>query len=332
MKKKKKKIESISSEQDNLENSSLLQKREDFRLHAKNIIVNIFKNLFNNKLYLFSFIIVMLFFGYTIYNKINSSEGLYFSKASNSSGTEVSTTVDSNLSNSTSEVDISDYVGIYSREINLNEDITLSNSCTIDSYELVYRIKRDKSITKYFYSECFGTIKLWSDTLSYDDSSNTKYLSANDINFLLASGSIKEVDGETYIEDDDITSLKEKTLLKNVSLDVYGNNFIFLTVTNIIQVKGNTVNFNLNSKYMNNGGSLEKYIYKNDNTYKFIIFSNGEDNNCYDNNKSNSELYSIYEITFDKDKEEFGEAKKIITRTYSDGCDNLEEDLATLES
>ena len=251
------------------------------------------------------------------------------------------------------EVDVSDYIGIYSREVKLTEPITLNETCKIESYKFLYQVKKDKTITKYFMNDCAGTIKMWSDKASYVSSGGAKYISANKISYLFSPTSMKEVDGETYNIDNSITTIKENTNKDN-EVYFYDDNIVIKDKTNLVLLKGNTVLYNLNSNYIafgninnytrldftitaNNGGNVETRVYKAGatNQFNFIVFSNNDSkNNCYtefNEDDEDSLVYTIYSIKYNTSSNNFDEAKKILSRNKSEKCDNYEDDLKNLE-
>ncbi|MBQ4031265.1 MAG: hypothetical protein II625_05885, partial [Bacilli bacterium] len=66
-------------------------------------------------------------------------------------------------------------------------------------------------------------------------------------------------------------------------------------------------------------------------SYKFIVFSNGENLNCYDNNTDDDLVYKIYSISYDKDKMSFSSPTELVSRNKSDGCTNWKADLELLK-
>ncbi len=302
-----------------------------------------------DKVYFFSFIITIAFLGIFSFNKLKETEG-YYDKKENSATSEkgVTPTVDTNLNNNTSEneenkekeeeLDISTYVGIYSRDITMSSPVVLSDTCSISSYKLVYQIKKDKSITKYLINDCLGTIKIWDDDLVYVESSGAKYISANGINYLFSATNMREVDGETYKKDDSIESLKVNQKLKNVDISFDNDNILLMTNSDLILLKGNVIVYQLSENYENNGGNLDKLVYKDSGmTYRFIVFNNKEDKVCYTEEEiaatdfADGDLYKIYSIKYNSEKENFDSAEELVSRVKSAGCDVYEEDLKLLE-
>ena len=294
------------------------------------------ERLRTDKMFLLSFFITLIFLCALSYRTLKNSESSYpgiFKNIMKTSEQSSSNDSDSKSSVHVNEtLDISDKVGVYSREVNLTDKLVLSDSCSIDTYKYVYQIKKDKTITKYLYNSCLGAIKVWEDKLDYVSIGDTKYIGTNDVHFLFSGTSMREVDGDTYKIDDDITSIREKDNVKNLQISFIDNSVIFSTYTNIILMRGNTILYNLNKEYTNNGGKLDRYVYQTDDeNYKFIVFSNGENLNCYDNENGESLVYTIYSISYDKEKMTFNSPKELISRNKSDGCDNWKADLALLK-
>ena len=259
-----------------------------------------------------------------------------FSFSTENNDGDVSASVDSNLNNKTtdSDIDVSDYVGIYSREVTLSEPVKLSDSCTLNNYKVVYQIKKNKSIAKYIYNDCLGTIKLWDGTLAYVSSGGARYISANNTNYLFATNTMKEVDGETYTIDDDINSIREKTNVKNIDITFDDSNIIIMTYDNLYLISGGTVSIKLGVEYNNNGGDLDKRIYKSSTKYKynFIVFSNGDAKNCYDETIVEDKLlYTIYSVKYNSTDKKFGTVKKVVSRNVNDLCTNYDDDIELLK-
>ena len=112
----------------------------------------VFKRMKEDKLYLLSFIVTIIFFVFFGLYNISESEGLYNSKKDKNEITsnkveskdEVKVPVDSG-----NELDIKDYIGIYSKEVILDVPLVINDKCSISSYKLAYQIIKDKSIRKY---------------------------------------------------------------------------------------------------------------------------------------------------------------------------------------
>ncbi len=299
----------------------------------------IIKRFKEDKLYFMSFVITVLFIAVFSLYKVYDAEGLYTHKKNNDEVTDTNVTPSVSPSVDVNEtLDVTDYVGIYSREIILDNPVELSDTCTITSYSIVYQIKKDKSISKYFMNDCLGNYLMWKDELSYVSTGGARYISANNVNYLFSASNMKEVDGDAYKLNQDISSIKESKKYKNVDL-VFDNNYLILmSYDNLYLINENKIDFELNNEYKNNGGSLKQRVYSSNEQgfYKFIVFSNDEKMNCYNNEIMDSvdfvdgNLYTIYTIKYDFTEHKFGDALKKVTRNKSDGCDNYDDDLSFL--
>ncbi len=297
------------------------------------------KKLKEDKLYAISFVITVLFITIFPYYKVRDGESFYKVHKDNTITEEVIPTVDTTLNKESVELDVSQYVGIYSKEYLLDQSIMLNDTCKLDKYKMIYQIKKDKKITKYLYNECLGTIKVWDDELKYVNDGGARYINAHKISFLFSNKSLKEVDGETYKLDENFNDIKENIKNKNYSISFSESdlNIMLMTNDNLINIISNKVSFNLKDKYTNNGGNLDTLVYKyDDKFYKFIIFNNGEEKNCYNdleingNNFIDGESYNIYGITFDFNSGRYYDVSLLTTRKKSDGCDLFVKDLEDL--
>ena len=293
-----------------------------------------------DKLYLLSFLITVAFFAVFSLYKVHDAEGLYNHKKEDTKTTEnnVTPTVKEDLTVD-DNLDVSDYVGIYSREVILDSPIVLSDTCSITTYKLVYQIKKDKSIAKYFMNDCLGTTLIWSDTLAYVSTGGARYISANDVNYLFSASNMKEVDGDAYKLDSDISSIKVNKKYKKVEISFDEDRIVLMSYDNLFLLHDNKIEFELNSEYPNNGGDLEQRVFKSetDDTYNFVVFSNEEEKSCYstsdiaDATFVDGTLYKMYSIKYDSDNNKFEKAKEIVSRDKSAGCDVLNDDLAALK-
>ena len=141
------------------------------------------ERLRTDKFFLLSFLITLAFLGYISYQRLKNSQGSYYNLIKQMVNEEDSDKDKNSNSNVVvdEELIVTDYVGVYSREIALTDSIKLSNSCTLDSYKVVYQVKKDRSINKFFFNECLGVFKLWSGKLDYVYVSGTKYIGTEDL-------------------------------------------------------------------------------------------------------------------------------------------------------
>ena len=294
------------------------------------------ERLRTDKMFLISFLITLFFLSFIAYRGLRDSKSSYpgfVSKFINSDSDDKTTNDDNKPAVVVDEeLDITDKVGLYSREITINESIRLSDSCSFESYKYIYQIKKDKTITKYLFNECLGVITIWSDKLDYITIGDTKYIGTEEYHFLFSGTSMKEADGDTYKMDDSITSIREKNYIKDLNVDFVDNSIIFTNNTNLILLRGNSVLFDLNKEYPSNGGNLDQSVYRlKDSYYKFIVFSNNEPLNCYEESESDELIYKIYSISYDKEKMSFKKPEEIVTRSRNDGCGFWKEDLKLLK-
>ena len=304
------------------------QEKEERRERRHKLIRSFTTNLLENKKYLLSFLITFVFLGIVLFNQL--SQEVDKVRIANDIEEEVVETINKG-EKLEEKVDVTNYVGIYSRTINLQEEINI-NTCTMSSYKIIYQIESNRKITKYLISDCLGTIKLYESTLSYYDNGGARYIGTELNNFIFGTNSMKEVDGETYKIDQDITRLQERTIDKNIDIDYPDNNIIIATNDNLYLIKESVIIFKITEDYQNKGGNLTKRVYKTDNySYKFIVFSNEEQISCYDNEDSDELLYTIYKVSYNKDSKEFSKINSIITRNKNAGCNTYKEDLEVLK-
>ena len=275
-----------------------------------------------------SFLITFAFLGILFYKKVSIEVDKV--RIANDIEEDVAEPV-SVIEKLSDELDVSNYVGIYSRTINLQEEVKL-NTCTMTSYKLLYKIEKNKKITKYFQSDCLGTIEMYSSTLSYYNNGGARYIGTERNNFIFGTNSMKEVDGETYKIEEGTNKISERLIDKNIETYFPDNTIIIVTNDNIISIKESLISFRIPEDYNSTGGGLTKRFYGNNNyTFRFIVFNNTENVSCYDNEESEDLLYTIYQVTYNKEDKEFGSIKQIVTRTKNAGCTIYKEDLETLK-
>lgn len=285
----------------------------------------------SDKLYMFSFIITVLFLvAFSLYN-IYESEGLY--KASKKEEIKV------DVVDVTDELDISDYVGYYSKEYILNRDVFYNESCSFDSYKIVYRVKSDNKILKYFVNDCVGNVLIFSDNLSYLDDGTAKYVYANGQNYLFSATGMREIDGESYSLDDTIKSLKHDQNYGSSTINFVDDNIIVSSVDNLYLLSRNKVEYVLSDNYILNSIFLDKSVYvadEEDYTYKFIVFDENIDAACYDEDNLlsdsfvDSRSYTIYSISYNEKNGSFDDVKEVVSRNKSSGCTVFNNDLDSI--
>lgn len=340
----------LTQVQDEINKELLKEKKEKEKKQKSNVTYLFFRaficKLKEDKIYFFSFLVTLVFLGLFSFHKLQETEGYYDKKKDTvSSENNVTPSVDVDLnktganSSSADELDVSDYVGIYSREVVMSSPVVLSDTCSISSYKIIYQIKKDKTITKYLVNDCVGTLKIWSDTLRYVSNGGARYISSHSINYLFSATNMKEVDGETYKIDDEISTIKVNQKMQNVDITFYDSNIVFATNDDLFLVKGNTILYQLKEHYMNKGDQVEKFVYKSatKNVYKFIVFSDDDGKTCYTTSEIEDESftdgvsYKIYSIKYNSETGAFDTEKEIVSRMKSAGCDVYEEDLEVLK-
>ncbi len=333
-------------------NEELIKEKKEQEKEKKNnpsylFLTFFIKRLKEDKLYLFSFIITLVFLGIFSFKKLQSTDGYYDRKNDtkvndNAVVPTVNTDLNQDDKNNTQisdELDITDYIGIYSKEITMSSPVVINNTCSITSYKLVYQIKKDKSIIKYFMNDCAGTIKIWEDKLNYVSSGGARYISANNINYLFSSNNMKEVDGDTYKVDDEVNVIKINKKINDLNLYFLDSNVVLVTNTDLISIKGSSINYQLSQKYEVNRNVLDKIVYESStkNQFKFIIFNKEETKTCYDSEElvgdefKDDLMYKIYLIKYDEETQTLSEEKEIISRNKTDGCEKYKDDLENLK-
>ena len=326
------------------EDAKEVDKREQVRKAIREsgfarFLRNFFYTLVHSKKYMLSFILTIFFFCSFFMRVTNNSEGFFqrLENDSNKKDNTVEPTVDDDINSNkqvTDILDISDYVGVYSREVTLSEKVELNDSCSISRYKVVYKINKDKTIYKYFYNDCVGVIKIWNDTLKYNTINNVRYISTDNTNYLFSNSGIKEIDGETYRVDSDLDGIREKNNINGLKILFYDTSAVFMEQKNLVIIKGNSVVLNYKEQYKNNGGKLDSYVYqsKTDGKFNFIVFSNEEALNCYEAYEESNEkdLYKIYSISYNKDNKSFNNPVIEVERKINEGCQNFDEDMKIL--
>ena len=264
-----------------------------------------FKKLYENKLYLISFIITIFVLGYGAFMGLKSSDGLITKR------NKKQLLIIEQLEKAKSAND-----GYYSHNVTLNEKIDIG-TCSVDSYDIIYEVK-EGVFTKYFSNTCLGVVKLGEE----------QNITVKNFSFT--------VNNYTYDKDTNVTSLIESSN-SSVNLYFYPNSIILLSDDNLILLNNNKVSYVSNKKYKNNGGNLSKRYYessKEKDTFNYIVFYNGEEVACYDDvDKANDgdKLYEIYQIRFNTAFDKFDDPKLLISRTKGEYCINYENDIGILK-
>lgn len=307
-----------------------VEKEEKIEKKKKNnnLMIRFFENLREDKIYSIALIITIVFFSTMYLSKVKEADGII--KKQNSNQTQNTTEIQEIEKE---ELDISDYVGIYSREVKLEEKLTINNTCQIDSYKYVYQIKKDNTINKYYYNTCVGSLLISSEKLDYFYDGNSKYIATDTTNYAFGTNQLVENSKTKYTIDEELFSIKELKKLSDVELYFYGNNIVYLTNNNLISTLETKITFNANKEYKSTSGNIEKRFSssKSKYTFNFITFNTEDGKACYEDSDLEENAYTIYSIRFDVNSNNFLEAKEIVARSKSDGCEYYETDLAKLK-
>ena len=299
--------------------------------------VHFIKRLKTDKFYLFSFIITLIFLCIVGTVKVKQSDGVLYKKDNKTP--EVTNSNDTTLTPADETkkevVDVTDYVGTYSKEFILDNVINFGENCSVDTYKYIYQIQADGKITKYFYNSCIGTIKIWEDTFKYNNANGARYIGTSNMNFTFSTNKIKEVDGSTFKIDKEISTIKESKNIDEIDISFYGNSTVIMTNTNLLVINNDKVSSPIGEEYNNNGGNLTQRFYKSSNEYQynFIVFNKTVEDVCDASNTDdeNELVYTTYSIRFDSGSDNFLEPKKVVSRTKSDSCKNYKKDIANLK-
>lgn len=301
---------------------NIVNDMKNMKTNSKNIILVFFNYLKADRMYFLTFLITLTFLGF------NFTKNVDF----NVEDKKIDSLVHAVDAPEEKELNILDYVGIYSTDVKLDVPIKLNDVCILDSYKIVYQIKRDNTISKYFYNSCIGSYLITNESLDYIYNGTSKFIGTEYHSYLFGTNSIRETDGFTYYIDDDLFSIKENVKFDDIELQFYGDSIIFVTNDDLILNNGNNI-YSVSSNYTSNGGNLNKrfYVSKNKHQFNFIVFNNFDAVSCSSDIATDEIGYTIYSIRYDVNSNNFLEAKEVVSRTKSDGCLNYLEDLKKLE-
>lgn len=292
------------------------------------------KRCLSDKLYIICFTITILFFLIIASNKIQRNNTTSVNAPKDAAVKEIAPI---NNGEEIIELDISDYVGVYSRTITMNKPIYINAFCTIESYKYIYQIKSDKTINKYYYNSCIGSILIKSDKLNYVTYSGSRYIGTEEMNFAFEPNILKEVDGYIYKIDEDIVVIKEDKRLDDVNLDFYADNIVITTKNNLYLVQEKDLKYELNDEYLNTFYPIDKTVYKSNIKYQYNFITYKEESNdyCYtfteeNENTKNDIVYYIYSVRYDVNTNKFMDIKEVIARTKEESCSNYNKDLNLL--
>ena len=317
----------LDTSKDVLDLKNILSKKKNYKIL---VLDSFIKRLKEDKLYLISFIITILAITIFSSNKVRDANGMFNSnKNNNEVKEEVNEKIDEKL-------DVTNYVGTYVKSIKLEKSFAYEDNCEITKYDLVYQIKSDNSINKYFNSECTGNVLIDSDTLGYVMALNTKNIGTTSNIYLFNNNKLNEIDGYTYTKnnkyeiDEDINSLSSTNLIfHRDKFIIYGANYLYF-------INGEEIE----TEIVNSNSLLSKSIFRVGTTsdFKYIVYDKEETTTCYvpslviEVGFEDKESYSIYSISYDESISSFTEPKREVVRKRSDTCDTLNDDLASLSS
>lgn len=314
-------------------------KKED---SSKTIFIRAFwHKIISDKFYFVSFIITISAFFLLSSNKVREAKGIIEEEAfvaieeSVVTETKTPSTNDNILKNPLQEtVSLTEYVGMYSKTVSLENPLNINNICSISEYKIIYQVTKENNIKKIFYNECLGSVELWQQEAEYKNDGSTRYISANNILFKFTNNNLKEIKEDnniTYEKEENLLNLTIGLNLNDINMYFYGENIIFLENNDLILLSDGKIKYKVSDKYINHGGNLQNRVFKAKDQYefRFIVFENNETKNCYNENEYHLEgpLYTIYSIKYNPETENMSEAQKVVSRLTTNSCQYLEEDL-----
>lgn len=333
MAKKKNKIVEENVKSESIKNTDDIKDMMPKKKAYKVLLVSSFlKQLKEDKLYFMCFLITLIAFFAFSANKVNNGDGIFPSapnvtdKSSNKE--EVNNLLDDKLN-------IKKYVGTYVKTYKLKKSIKYSDSCSIKEYDFVYMIDKDSSITKYFYTECLGSLLISKDTLSYVKTENTKNIGTKTDIFVFKDSKLTHMGGYTYKLNNDYVLDTENKNNDEFSLILYDGKFILHTLNNLYLISGKEVE----SQIINKNTLLDRSMFrvKDTSEFKYVVYEEDESQTCYIDSLINGpgfedkNNYYIYSVKFDEETLSFSEPFIETARKRSDSCKTLEEDLAALK-
>ncbi len=310
----------IDTNNDVLDIKKILPKRKSYKL----LVISAFlQKLKEDKLYLICCIITIVSFFTFSLNKVKEAEGAFKNNVVINNGTVNETLED--------KLDVSKYVGIYTKSYKLKNNIKYDSSCEISSYDLVYEIKSDNTINRYIVNECFGTVLINSDTLGYVKGENTRNIGTKSLIYVFKDDKLTELDGLTYTKNNKYELSTEVKDINSSNLIFINSKFILHNPNELYLVNGKDIETNIVTSKI-----LAKSIFRVGNSFnfKYIVYSEGETEVCYEPYHiaevgfEDKESYKIYSLEFDQENLSFKESALLKTRKRSDGCSQLNDDLA----
>lgn len=322
----KKDIENVKlDKQEVLDIKKELPKRKNYRVLVLSSFINQLKE---DKLYLICFIITIIFFGIFSFDKVRDGSGIF-----SSNDAIESTKKENNLLEE--KLDMTKYVGIYVKNYRLNKTIKINDKCEFKTYDYIYQVNKNNKINKYMYNECLGTVLIYSDTLGYVKSENSKNIGSKSFIYVFKDNKLTELDGLTYTKnisykiDDDILDLKDTKLI------FHGDKFILDNVKELYLINGKEIETEIVTDSL-----LSKSVFriKDSSNFKYIDYMEGETQTCYVKSTTqevgfeDKNTYTIYSVKFNEDTLSFSDPFIEVVRKRSDTCDTLNDDLSSLGS
>ena len=260
-----------------------------------------FVKLREDKLYLLSFIITLVFVVISAILFLEHSEGI-ITKRKNANMKKVIKNV------------VSNDLLVYKYKVELNREIKVG-TCDVSSYYFILQGKNNK-YDRYFMNDCLGT----------------KLLNKN-ITKVSIKGKELTYKNIAYTKDD--KKVSETTT--DIDIEVYNDNVILMSDDNLVLLENGNIKYISSDLYNNDGGNLEKRFYKSNRnyTYNFIIYSNGIEENCpiieAAEEKKEDLVYTIYSVSYDINSNKFLDPLELVSRKNKDLCNHFNEDLELLK-
>ena len=313
-------VKSMDVKED-IEDKITLPKRKSYKV----LIISAFlQKLKDNKLYLFSFVVTIIAFCLFSLDKVKDGDGL-FGKGdiTNQSDKEVNDLLEDKLK-------LNKQVGIYVKSFKLNKEVKYDTKCSFKSYDLVYEVKNDNKINKYIQNECLGTVLIYSDTLGYVKSENTKNIGTKSFIYMFKDTSMSELDGLTYKKYYNYKLNSDIKDFSSTKLVFHGDRYILETNNELYLINGKEIETHISADSL-----LDKSIYRigDSSNYRYIVYNEGETQTCYVKSSIEAEgfedknIYTIYVVRFDNENLTFSDPFIENVRNRSDSCDTLNEDL-----
>ena len=312
-------VKSSDVKVDNLDKITL-PKRKSYKV----LIVSAFlQKLRDNKLYLFSFVVTVIAFCLFSLDKVKDGDGLFGKEDIKQSEKEVNDLLEDKLK-------LNKQVGIYVKSFKLNKEVKYDTKCSFKSYDLVYEVLSDNKINKYIQNECLGTVLIYSDTLGYVKSENTKNIGTKGFIYVFKDSSMTELDGFTYKKNNNYKLNDDIKDLSSTKLVFHGDKYILETNNELYLINGESLESHISADSL-----LDKSMYRIGDTsnYRYIVYNEGETQTCYVKSSIEVEdfedknIYTIYVVKFDSENLTFTDPFIENVRNRSDSCDTLNEDL-----